>query len=172
MSIAIIGMGTNMGKRFENIKKAVEALKLLPGTQVLRASHVYETIPVSDIDQPKFLNVNIELETNMSPMALLGACLGIEAAMGRVRTVKDGPRVIDLDLLLYEGVKNESFELTLPHPRILERAFVMIPMKDLFPEGRAPGLFFEPYLKGVSYAGVKRFEKDLEISVTADGILM
>ncbi|MCR4615547.1 MAG: 2-amino-4-hydroxy-6-hydroxymethyldihydropteridine diphosphokinase [Clostridiales bacterium] len=163
MSIAVIGMGTNMGKRFDNLKKAVEALKLLPDTQLINVSHVYETIPVSEIEQPKFLNLNIELETNMSPMALLGACLGIEAAMGRVRTVKNGPRIIDLDLLLYEGVKSESFELTLPHPRILERAFVMVPMKDLFPEGRAPGLFFEPYLKGMSYAGVKQFDRDIEI---------
>ena len=74
MSIAVIGMGTNMGQRFENLKKAMEALKLLPGTQVVNLSHVYETIPVSDFEQPKFLNLNLELETNMSPMALLGAC--------------------------------------------------------------------------------------------------
>ncbi len=163
MSMAVIGMGTNMGERFENITTALAALRLLPGTQLIKASHIYETMPVGNTNQAKFLNVNIAVETNMSPMALLGACLGIEAAMGRVRTFQDAPRIIDLDLLLYEGVKSESFEMTLPHPRILERAFVLVPLKDLFPEGRAPGLFFEPYFQKSGYAGVKRIDGEIEI---------
>lgn len=90
-------------------------------------------------NQSMFYNAAVTVETELSAQMLLGACLGIEGAYGRIRTIKDGPRVLDLDLLLYEGMKSESFLLTLPHPRIFERAFVMVPLLDLFPSGRAPG---------------------------------
>jgi 7,8-dihydro-6-hydroxymethylpterin-pyrophosphokinase len=96
-------------------------------------------------------------------MALLGACLGIEAAMGRVRAARGASRVIDLDLLLYEGVKNESFELSLPHPRMLQRAFVLLPLKELYPAGRAPGIFFEPYLKEMDTGGVRKLAQRIEM---------
>ena len=92
---------------------------------------------------------------------LRGACLGIEGAYGRVRTIKDGPRVLDLDLLLYEGMKSESFLLTLPHPRIHERAFVMVPLLDLF--GRAPGLFFLPALHEIGTDGVERINEEITL---------
>ena len=85
--------------------------------------------------------------------------LGIEAAFGRERTIPNGPRILDLDLLLYEGMRSDSFELTLPHPRILERAFVMVPMMDLYPSGRAPGLYFAPHLKEIGAAGVSAFRR-------------
>jgi 2-amino-4-hydroxy-6-hydroxymethyldihydropteridine diphosphokinase len=161
MTNAVIGIGTNMGDRYRNINDAVKAISLLPGTSVLEASHIYETEPVGYPEQDDFLNAAILIETNMSPMALLGACLGIEAAFGRVRTVKNGPRVLDLDLLLYEGMKSESFELTLPHPRILERAFVMVPLMDLYPTGRTPGLYFGPHLKEIGAEGVNRFDEKI-----------
>lgn len=89
--------------------------------------------------------------------------LGIEAAFGRERTIPNGPRILDLDLLLYEGMRSDSFELTLPHPRILERAFVMVPMMDLYPSGRAPGLYFAPHLKEIGAAGVERFQAELTL---------
>jgi 2-amino-4-hydroxy-6-hydroxymethyldihydropteridine diphosphokinase len=161
MTNAVIGIGTNMGDRYKNINDAVKAISLLPGTSILEASHIYETKPVGFQEQGDFLNAAILVGTNMSPMALLGACLGIEAAFGRIRTVKNGPRILDLDLLLYEGMKSESFELTLPHPRILERAFVMVPLKDLYPEGRTPGLYFIPYLKEIGTQGINRYEEEI-----------
>ena len=75
--------------------------------------------------------------------------------MGRTREAKNGPRILDLDIILYEGFKSESFELTVPHPRLLERAFVMAPLNDLFPGGRAPGIFFGPYLRDLGMQGVE-----------------
>jgi 2-amino-4-hydroxy-6-hydroxymethyldihydropteridine diphosphokinase len=162
-SNAVIGIGTNLGDRLMNINEAVRALSLLPGTKVTEASHIYETVPVGETQQPKFLNANVLLETEMSPMALLGACLGIEAAFGRKRKAQNGPRIMDLDLLIFEGMRSESFELTLPHPRILQRAFVMVPLLDLFPSGRAPGLYFGPYLKDLGQDGVEKFEAEIKL---------
>lgn len=160
-SEAVIGIGTNLGDRLLNINEAVRALSLLPRTKVTAASHIYETEPVGLAQQPKFLNADVLVETEMSPMALLGACLGIEAAFGRVRTVKNGPRILDLDLLIFSGIKNESFELTLPHPGILHRAFVMVPLLDLYPSGRAPGLYFSPHLKELSREGIERYPAEI-----------
>ena len=162
-SNAVIGIGTNLGDRLSNINEAVRALSLLPHTKVIQASHIYETEPVGMLLQPKFLNANVLLETDISPMALLGACLGIEAAFGRERAEKNGPRILDLDLLIFEGMKSESFELTLPHPRILLRAFVMVPLLDLYPSGRAPGLYFAPHLKELGSEGVEKFNSEIKI---------
>lgn len=156
MNTVIIGIGTNLGDRLENMNTAVRALNLLPRTKVLRASRVYETAPVGMTDQPMFLNAVLEVETEMSPLSMLGACQGIEASMGRVRKEKNGPRIIDLDLILFGGVRSDTFELTLPHPRALERAFVMAPMMDLYPSGRAPGLYFLPALREAGTDGIAR----------------
>jgi 2-amino-4-hydroxy-6-hydroxymethyldihydropteridine diphosphokinase len=147
MNTVVIGLGTNMGDRLKNLNTALHALSLVPQTNVIKASRIYQTKPVGYDEQDDFFNAAVIVETNLTPQALLGACLGIEAAMGRVRRVKNGPRIIDIDLLLYESYFSDNFELTLPHPRIKERAFVMIPLLDLFPSGRAPGLYFAPYLK-------------------------
>ncbi|MBQ4131116.1 MAG: 2-amino-4-hydroxy-6-hydroxymethyldihydropteridine diphosphokinase [Clostridia bacterium] len=131
MSIAFIGIGTNMGDRALNIKNATNALKHLPETTVLAVSNIYETEPWGLKEQPNFLNGVIKVSTSLSPNALLGALLGIEAAMGRVREVKNGPRVLDLDLLIYDNVNLSSSELTLPHPYIMEREFVLKPLTEL-----------------------------------------
>jgi 2-amino-4-hydroxy-6-hydroxymethyldihydropteridine diphosphokinase len=148
MSAAVIGLGSNLGAKSKNLKAAVKALGLLPETKVTAQSSIYESPPEDMTDsQELYHNMAVVLETAMSPMALLGACLGIEAAMGRDRNSTD--RIIDLDLLVYEGMKSESFELTLPHPRMLQRAFVLLPLKELYPSGRAPGLFFDGSLKEV-----------------------
>ena len=114
-------------------------------------------------NQSMFYNAAVTVETELSAQMLLGACLGIEGAYGRIRTIKDGPRVLDLDLLLYEGMKSESFLLTLPHPRIFERAFVMVPLLDLFPSGRAPGLFFLPALHETGTDGVEKINEEITL---------
>ena len=131
MSIAFIGIGTNMGDRALNIRNAVNSLKLLPNTSVEAVSNIYETEPWGFKEQSNFLNGVIKLSTELSPRALLGALLGIEAAFGRVREIKNGPRVLDLDLLIYDDVTINTTELTLPHPFILEREFVLKPLIEL-----------------------------------------
>jgi 2-amino-4-hydroxy-6-hydroxymethyldihydropteridine diphosphokinase len=166
MSEAVVGLGSNLGEKSGNLLAAVQAVSRLTGTKITAISSIYASKPEGappGAVQEDFHNMAVKLETLMSPMALLGACLGIEAAMGRQRGAKGAPRVIDLDLLIYEGVKNESFELSLPHPRILRRAFVLFPLKELYPSGRAPGLFFEPYLKEVDSSGVKKLEHRIEM---------
>lgn len=131
MSVAFIGIGTNLGDRISNINSAVASLKLLPNTSVEAVSNIYETEPWGFKEQPNFLNGVIKINTSLSPNALLGALLGIESAMGRIREIKNGPRVLDLDLLIYDNVCMNTPELTLPHPYILEREFVLKPLTEL-----------------------------------------
>lgn len=131
---ALLGLGGNIGDMHAHMDAAVEALGRLPQTTVLRESSRIVTAPVGYTDQPDFLNSVVEIETGLSPHALLGACLGIEAAIGRVRTFQNAPRVIDIDVLLIEGFESNSKELTVPHPRMYEREFVMIPLRELYPE--------------------------------------
>lgn len=132
---AYIALGSNMGDRAENLNRAVWALAAVPGVKVTAVSRVYETAPVGCAGQEDFYNAVVRVESELSSRALLGACLGIEAGMGRLRTKKNGPRVIDLDLLLYEGEALVSDELTLPHPRMEERAFVLTPLCDVMSDG-------------------------------------
>ncbi len=139
---AVLGLGTNMGDRSENLENALKSLELLPKTKLIKKSAVYETEPWGYTEQARFLNCAVLVETELSPSALLGACLGIEAALGRVRQFKNGPRIIDIDLLLYEGESIKTNELTVPHPFILQRDFVLVPLHDLFPECNALGFEF------------------------------
>lgn len=149
MKKAVLGLGSNLGQKMSNLYRAVEALQRVPGTNIVKLSNVYKTYPVGYIEQPVFLNDAVLIETELSPRALLGVCLGIEAAMGRVREFKNGPRCIDIDLLYYEGEKSDDPELILPHPRINERNFVVTTLKDLFPDLNALGFTFrEPWKKG------------------------
>ena len=174
MSEAVVGLGSNLGDKSGYLLEAVQALSRLPGTKIIDISAIYASKPEAPPglsqakgayadDQEDYHNMAVKVETGMSPMALLGACLGIEASMGRVRAGKGASRVIDLDVLLYEGVKNESFELSLPHPRLLQRAFVLMPLKELYPSGRAPGIFFEPYLKEMDTGGVHKLAQRIEM---------
>ena len=143
MSRAVLGLGTNLGDRAENLCAALGALGRLPGTRVEAVSSVWQTAPFDVPDkQQDYWNICVSLETTLSPHALLGACLGVEAALGRVRRTYHGARVIDLDLLLYDGAAVQEKELTVPHPGMLERAFVLFPLSELFPERIACGLDF------------------------------
>lgn len=149
---AYIALGTNMGDRCENLNRATWAVASLPDTSVTAVSRVYETKPVGFARQDDFYNAVIRVETALSPRALLGTCLGIEAGMGRVRTRKNGPRIIDLDLLLYEGETDDSDELTLPHPRMEERAFVLSPLCDVMQDKRYLSLLKELGSEGIRTA--------------------
>ena len=128
-----IALGTNLGDRLANLEEAIAHLQ--PAVHVLACSAVYATPPWGYTDQPEFLNQVIQGETVLVPTALLGLLKQIEADMGRVKTIQNGPRLIDLDLLFYDDLIMESERLTLPHPRMVGRAFVLMPLADL-----APGL--------------------------------
>lgn len=128
---AYLGIGTNIGDRMENLQDALDALNLLPMTTVTDVSNIYETDPVGYDNQDDFLNIVVEVETELNADNLLGAALGIESGLGRVRIIKNGPRIIDIDLLLFGNEIKDTKTLILPHPRMTERNFVLKPLLDL-----------------------------------------
>ncbi len=134
MAEVILSMGSNMGNRTQNINLAIDALKKLPETKILKISKFYETEPaeVNEI-QNKYINCCVKIGTDLSPHMLMGICLGIEAAIGRERPYEHSPRIIDIDILAYENEIISEKNLTLPHPRMKTRAFVLIPLKDICP---------------------------------------
>ena len=134
MSMAYLGLGSNLGDRRQKLERAVAALDGTPGVRVTRVSSFRVTPPFGVQDQPEFLNGVVQIETELDPPALLAAVKEIETALGRVPTYRWGPRVIDIDILLYDRLRWESPELTIPHPGILERPFVMEPLAELAPE--------------------------------------
>ncbi len=163
MARVILGLGTNMGYREKNLQHVVQSFQLMPDTKVIAGSSVYETAPVGYTDQQNFYNMVLVIETQLSPAAVLGACLGMEAALGRKRLVKDGPRVIDIDVLMYESVKLDNHELTLPHPRMMERRFVLEPLKELFPDGKVMGRYFNEELAAVQNQKLVKTRVKLEL---------
>lgn len=153
--IAYLGVGTNIGDRLQNLINAVESLGLLPMTSVIAVSNVYETEPVGYENQNDFLNIVVQVDTQLPAYSLLGAALGIEAGMGRVREIKNGPRIIDIDLLMYENEKYNTPTLMLPHPRMCERNFVLKPLLDLSIENC---VYTKEYLQGLLTSdGIKPF---------------
>ena len=134
---AFIGLGSNLGDRLANLKEAVLRLSKTDGVSMTRVSRVYETSPVGP-PQPDFLNAVAEVRTVLSPRDLLAASLRIEEEMGRVRHERWGPRVIDLDLLNYGRMEIDERGLTVPHPRMHERAFVLVPLLELEPDPLLP----------------------------------
>lgn len=136
--IAQVGLGSNLGDRLANLQRAVDLLALTEGMAVLRSSRVYETDPVGP-PQPDYLNAVVEVVTSLPPNALLAACLRVEEEMGRVRGERWGPRVIDLDLLTYGRRSIEEPGLTVPHPRMHERLFVLAPLLELEADPPLPG---------------------------------
>jgi 2-amino-4-hydroxy-6-hydroxymethyldihydropteridine diphosphokinase len=126
--IAYIGLGSNMGDREHHLLEAVSRLDAHPHIEVVVRSSFYETEPVGFIDQDAFLNMVVAVRTTLNPDELLTVMLTIEIQLGRVRDVRWGPRTIDLDMLVYGQVERNDERLELPHPRMLERAFVLVPL--------------------------------------------
>jgi 2-amino-4-hydroxy-6-hydroxymethyldihydropteridine diphosphokinase len=137
---AYIGLGSNLGDREQYLRKAIELLGAEPEIDVLAVSSVRETEPVDFVDQPRFLNAAAKAETSLSAQALLQRLLAIEQALGRSRAGRRfGPRIIDLDLLLYGDQIVDAPGLTVPHPRLAERRFALEPLHELDPDLVVPG---------------------------------
>jgi len=129
--IAFLGLGSNIGDRDALLAEALERLNALPSVRVTDVSPLYETDPVGYEEQPPFLNIACRIETSLPPEDLLAETLRIERELGRERTVRWGPRTIDIDVLLYENATLNTKALTVPHPRLMERAFVLVPLLDI-----------------------------------------
>ena len=136
MRTVYLGLGSNLGDRQAHLRAAVAALAAV--LRVRHVSAVYETAPQLVTDQPRFLNAALMGQTELEPLALLRAVKTIEKRLGRAPGPRYGPRVVDIDLLLMEGVTLASDELTLPHPRLAERAFALVPLAEIAPEARHP----------------------------------
>jgi 2-amino-4-hydroxy-6-hydroxymethyldihydropteridine diphosphokinase len=137
---AYIGFGSNLGNRLENCRNAIEALAKLPECRLVKTSSFYETTPVGVMQQPSFVNGVAFLESAEDAHWLLDRMQEIETALGRIRTLKWGPRSIDLDLLLFDNLIIDSPELSLPHPLLHERRFVLEPLMEIAPNLYHPTL--------------------------------
>ncbi len=146
MPIVYLALGSNLGDRRANLIAAVGGLP--PATTALRASGIYETEPWGYLEQPAFLNQVLETETSLSPTDLLAALKRLETHLGRQATFRYGPRLIDLDILLYDQLVLNQSDLVIPHPQLAHRAFILVPLAEL-----APGLLHP--LLGTTMAELK-----------------
>ncbi len=155
-----LALGTNLGDRLANLNAAIQALS--PGVRVLRQSSIYETPPWGFADQPDFLNQVLLAETNLFALDLLAYLKNLESRLGRQSTFKFGPRLIDIDILFYDELVMETSNLKIPHPRISERAFVLVPLADLAAELRHPisGEIVREMLGKVDIGGIRRFDPE------------
>ncbi|NOQ18322.1 MAG: 2-amino-4-hydroxy-6-hydroxymethyldihydropteridine diphosphokinase [Dehalococcoidales bacterium] len=131
-----LGLGSNMGNRQENLEKALDFLS--QRLRVTRVSSMYDTEPVGNVNQPRFLNLACLVHTRLEPVALLALAKGIESKMGRAFGKVNAPRPIDIDILIYGDLVMETPELVIPHPRMTERAFVLVPLVEIAPDLRHP----------------------------------
>lgn len=136
---ACIALGANIGEPLRQVEAGFAALAALPETRLMMRSSLYRSAPVGYADQPDFINAVAVIETLLEPHALLDALLAIERAHGRVREFANAPRTLDLDIVLYGDTVMHDAGLTIPHARMLERAFVMVPLAEVAPEMKVPG---------------------------------
>ncbi|HET6790961.1 MAG TPA: 2-amino-4-hydroxy-6-hydroxymethyldihydropteridine diphosphokinase [Actinomycetota bacterium] len=137
-TVAFLGLGSNLGDRLTNLQAAVDLLHREPGLRVLASSRVWETAPVGGPPQPDYLNAVIRLETDLSARDLLDVAHRVEERMGRVRKERWGARSIDIDVLLFDEETIDESDLVVPHPRLAQRAFVLLPLLELVPDPVLP----------------------------------
>lgn len=157
MSTAYIALGANLGDPVATVNAAFAALAALPQTRLLATSALYRTAPVGITEQPEFINAAARVDTELAPEALLDQLLAIEQQFGRIRGERNGPRTLDLDVLLYDDLVLHTERLTLPHPRLHLRAFVLYPLADVGPELVIPGRgTLAAWLPAVANQGIVR----------------
>ena len=134
-----MALGSNLGNPAGQLRSVLRELAALPQTRLARASSLYLNPPAGYADQPDFVNAVAMIETRLAPRALLAALLALERAHGRVREFPNAPRTLDLDIVLYGDVRLHEAGLTIPHPRMLDRAFVLVPLAEIAPDAVVPG---------------------------------
>ena len=162
MHEAILSFGSNLGDRFKNLKKAIDYVSNLPKTSTIKVSSIYETAPFGVSKKQNFyLNCGARIITEFSPEILMGCCLGIETALGRIRPYKNAPRTIDIDLIFYEDLKINKKDLQIPHPFWHERAFVIKPMMNICEKGIFFGFDIKKFLLKCKKEDIKKFEPEI-----------
>ena len=158
---AYLGIGTNLGDKKANLRAAVMLLDSDESVKVVAASSLYSTKPVGVEDQPDFINAVIAVKTTLQPADLLKLCNNIELQLGRVRTIRWGPRVIDIDILLYNDAIIRDNDLIIPHSHMMERVFVLIPLAEIAPDVILPGgITSLEAANQVERAGIERINGD------------
>jgi len=154
--IVYLGLGTNLGDRSANLKAGVDSISSI--ATMITCSSVYQTAPWGFTDQPDFYNQVIKIQSELPPLELLTKCKASEQAIGRQPSFRYGPRLIDIDILLYGELTLETPGLTIPHPRLIERAFMLVPLLEITPDLVHPGtgVAFNHYLNGLDTSGVTR----------------
>lgn len=153
---AFLGLGSNLGDRAATLRAAITALDAAPGVRVTRISSLYETPPWGPVPQGPYLNACIGVETTLSARALLELGLAIERDHGRERAIRWGPRTLDIDLLLYGSDHVDEDGLIVPHPRMAERAFVLVPLAEIAPELESGGRPIPQLLEGLDASEIVR----------------
>lgn len=151
----VLSLGTNIGDRLDNLRSAIASINLVPSTRVVKCSSVYETEPVGYAEQDDFYNIAVLVESELEPNEILGMCLGIEAGFNRVREFKNGPRILDIDVIFCEGKEIQTKNLTVPHPRCFERRFVLEPLLELLPDGEFYGINFKKYIEKIEGQAIR-----------------
>jgi 2-amino-4-hydroxy-6-hydroxymethyldihydropteridine diphosphokinase len=156
---AYVALGSNLRDPAAQVKAGFEELAMLPDTRLVQVSSLYRTAPVGFLDQPDFVNAVALIETALTPRALLDALLAIERRYGRVRDFPNAPRTLDLDILLFGDEPYRDDALTIPHPRLHERAFVLVPLAEIAPDTIVPGLQSASELVArVDASGIEKLE--------------
>ncbi|MBB5754208.1 2-amino-4-hydroxy-6-hydroxymethyldihydropteridine diphosphokinase [Prosthecomicrobium pneumaticum] len=158
---AHLGLGSNLGDRAAALSAAVGDLRRAPGVSVTRVSSLYETPPWGPVPQGSYLNACIAIETTLPPRALLELCLAIERAHGRERRVRWGPRTLDIDVLAYGDRTVEAPDLHIPHPRLTERAFVLVPLAEIAPDLVIAGRTVADWRAVIDTEGIHKLQKEL-----------
>jgi 2-amino-4-hydroxy-6-hydroxymethyldihydropteridine diphosphokinase len=158
MARAYLGLGSNLGDKRAMLREALRQLDETDGVRVAARSGFYRTPPWGKTDQDWFLNAAVAVETDLPPHELLAVCLDIERAIGRVRDEKWGPRLIDIDLLTYDGRELADETLTLPHPHLTQRAFVLVPLAEIAPDLAIGELSITEALARVDSSGIERMD--------------
>lgn len=157
---AAIALGSNLDGPERHVKAACLELGALPSTELLQCSPLYRTAPVGFADQPPFINAVALIETGLAPRALLNHLLEIERRHGRVRDIPNGPRTLDLDIVLFGAMEHLEPGLSIPHPRAHERAFVLAPLLDVWPNALIPGKgLAEEFLAQADRSGIERLKE-------------
>ncbi|WP_430607517.1 2-amino-4-hydroxy-6-hydroxymethyldihydropteridine diphosphokinase [Enterococcus sp. AZ170] len=146
MTIGYLALGSNLGDRLRTLQEAIELLNQDEDIQVLKKSKLYETLPYGDVPQENYYNAVIQIKTTCEPLQLLNKTQAIEKKLGRERLIHWGPRTLDIDILLMNDEKIATERLTIPHKEMLKRSFVLVPLKEVYPEAAFQGKSFDAWI--------------------------
>ncbi|OPL08897.1 MAG: hypothetical protein AVO33_08250 [delta proteobacterium ML8_F1] len=157
-TIGYLGLGANLGDPLKNLREGIRRLGSHPEIEILKQSSFYKTAPWGKKDQPPFVNLCLKIATDLGPEELLGVTQGIEKAMGRIKKEQWGPRPIDIDILLYGDLELLTENLKIPHPHMTQRAFVLVPLREIEPELKIQGEAIAGYLETIGEEGIEKIQ--------------